>query len=83
MSNCLYEKIGFVSGTGRMRYKAGCGLDVVQMDHEFWDGFQLNREDIKGLCMKCRKKIEITSPVANEPLLGIYHNNPYFIKDNN
>ena len=62
MENCVYEKVGFVAGTARMRYRAACNFDVVQLDHERFDGIKLIRVDIEGLCMKCKKEIKITSP---------------------
>jgi hypothetical protein len=65
MGTCLYEKVGFVTGTARMRYRSACKFDVVQMDHERWAGDKLIRVDIDGKCMKCKKEIKITSSNSN------------------
>ena len=61
METCSYEKIGFVAGPTRMRYRSACGLDVVQLEHEGFDGIKSIRVDIEGLCMKCKKEIKVTS----------------------
>lgn len=61
MQHCIYEKIGYISGTKRVRYQSECGLDVVQMDHVKWDGIEYVKKDIEGVCMKCKKEIKIKS----------------------
>ena len=59
---CEYKEVGYVKDRyPRFRYKSSCGLDVVQMDHEGWNGEETIVIPISGKCMKCKGDIEVVS----------------------
>jgi NTP pyrophosphatase (non-canonical NTP hydrolase) len=57
---CEYKEIGYVKDQyPRFLYKSSCGLDVVQMERERWNGKETVDVPISGKCMKCKKDIEV------------------------
>jgi len=63
---CNYLEIGFIENHNRVKYKSACGIDVVKMDYEVWNGMEHIKNPLSGKCMKCKKEITIKKAVAGE-----------------